>query len=208
MVSWVAVLGIALVAVGLVLTPGPNTIYLLSQTAAQGRSAGLVSLLGIATGFLVYLLACAAGLTALLAHVPFAYAGIKFLGAVYLLWLAWQAWRSGREAPVDVVPAAPVRSRRRLYLMGLATNMLNPTILVLYLSLLPQFIDPSRGNVALQGVILGLVQIVIMLTLNCLIVLAAGHLTGWLTDRPRIARLQRRLTGTVFGALAVRIIVQ
>ncbi len=208
MVSWVAVLGIALVAVGLVLTPGPNTIYLLSQTVAQGRAAGLVSLLGIATGFLVYLLGSAAGLTALLAHVPFVYDGLKVLGAVYLFWLAWQAWRSGRKPPVDVTPAPPIRSRLRLYLLGLATNMLNPTILILYLSLLPQFIDPERGRVALQGVILGLVQIVIMVTLNGLIVLAAGRITGWLTDRPRVARLQRRLTGTVFGALAVRIIVQ
>jgi threonine/homoserine/homoserine lactone efflux protein len=207
MVSWVAVLGIAVVAVGLVLIPGPNTIYLLSRTVAQGRAAGLVSLLGIATGFLIYLLGSAAGLTALFTVVPFLYDGVKFAGAVYLLWLAWNAWRSGRQPEVDVRPAPITSSSLRLYLMGLATNLLNPTIAILYLSLLPQFIDARRGHVALQGIILGLVQIVITVTLNCLIVLAAGRIGGWLTDRPRLMRLQRWFTATVLGALAVRIIV-
>ena len=208
MVSWVAVLGIAVVAVGLVLTPGPNTIYLLSRTVAQGRAAGLVSLLGIATGFLVYLAGSAAGLTALFAVVPFLYDGVKFTGAVYLLWLAWRAWRSGRQPEIDIHAAPTASSPLRLYLMGLATNMLNPTIAILYLSLLPQFIDARRGHVALQGVILGLVQIVVTVTLNCLVVLAAGRIGGWLTDRPRLVALQRWLTATVLGALAVRIIVQ
>ncbi|HCT78138.1 MAG TPA: lysine transporter LysE [Micromonosporaceae bacterium] len=206
MVSWVAVLSIALVAVGLVLTPGPNTIYLVSRTVAQGRSAGLVSLLGIATGFFVYLLGSAAGLTTLLNTVPFLYDGVRLLGAAYLAWLAWQAWHSGREPEISVQPALPVSSPIRLYLMGLATNLLNPTIAILYLSLLPQFIDSARGNVALQGVILGSVQIVVTVALNCLIVLAAGRIGPWLTDRPRWGRVQRWLTATVLGALAVRII--
>jgi threonine/homoserine/homoserine lactone efflux protein len=206
MVSCAAVLSIALVAVGLVLTPGPNTVFLLSRTITQGRAAGLVCLLGSATGLLVYLAGAAAGLPVLLRAVPFLYDGVRLLGAGYLCLLAWQALRAGRgpAAGLDEQPAT--RSRLRLYLAGLAINLLNPTIAILYLSLLPQFVDAHRGHVALQGVILGLVQIFVMVSLNGLMVLAAGRIGPWFTDRPQWTHLQRVVTAGVLGALAVRLI--
>jgi hypothetical protein len=113
MVSSAAVVGIALGAIGLVLTPGPNMIYLVSRTLAQGRSAGLVSLLGVAAGFVAYLFGSAAGVTALFAVVPFLYDVVRLLGAGYLLWLAWQAVRSRkavavRGATTGAALAAPV----------------------------------------------------------------------------------------------------
>jgi threonine/homoserine/homoserine lactone efflux protein len=204
-VSWPAVLSIVLVAVGLVLTPGPNTIFLLSRTIAQGRAAGMVCLLGITTGFLVYLAGAAAGLLALFEVVPYLYDGVRLLGAGYLFLLAWQAFRAGRGR-IGVVCAPVERSRLRLYLTGLAINLLNPTIAILYLSLLPQFVDAHRGHAVLQGVILGLVQIAVMVTLNGLVVLAAGRIAPWFTDRPQWTHLQRVLTAGVLGALAVRLI--
>jgi threonine/homoserine/homoserine lactone efflux protein len=199
------VLGITLVALGLVLTPGPNMIYLVSRTLAQGRSAGLISLLGVAVGFFVYLLGSALGLTALFAVVPFLYETIKLLGAGYLLWLAWQSLRAGKGSLFVAQPLAP-DPPRRLFAMGFVTNLLNPKIAVLYVSLLPQFIDPARGHVATQGLILGLVQIVIAVTVNCLIVLAAGRIARWLANRPGWLRLQRWLMASVLGALAVRLL--
>jgi threonine/homoserine/homoserine lactone efflux protein len=205
MVVWTAVLGIALVALGLVLTPGPNMVYLVSRTLAQGRSAGLVSLLGVAAGFLVYLAASALGLTALFAVVPFLYEAVKLLGAGYLLLLAWQALRAGRGA-LFVARPLPPDPPARLFTMGLVTNLLNPKIAVLYMSLLPQFIDPRRGHVAGQGLVLGLVQIVIALTVNCLIVLTAGRIARWLAARPGWMRVQRWLMASVLGALAVRLV--
>lgn len=206
MVSWTSVLGIALVALGLVLTPGPNMIYLVSRTLAQGRAAGLLSLLGVAVGFFVYLLGSALGLTALFAVVPFLYDTVKLLGAGYLLWLAWQAVRAGKGSLFVARPLAS-DSPRRLFVMGLVTNLLNPKIAVLYVSLLPQFIDPGRGHVATQGLILGLVQIAIAMTVNSLIVLAAGRTARWLAERPTWLRLQRWLMASVLGALAVRLVV-
>ncbi|HEX6683386.1 MAG TPA: LysE family translocator [Candidatus Limnocylindrales bacterium] len=201
-----AIIGIAIVALGLVLTPGPNMIYLVSRTLAQGRAAGLVSLLGVAAGFFVYLAGSAIGLTALFATVPVLYSILKFAGAAYLLYLAWQALRGDKAVFVAQAQARSLKpdSNCRLFTMGLVTNLLNPKIAVLYVSLLPQFIDPAHGSVAAQGFILGLVQIGIALTVNCLIVLSAGQIAGWLARKPVWLRVQRWFMATVLGILAIR----
>jgi threonine/homoserine/homoserine lactone efflux protein len=208
MVTTAAVVGIALVALGLVLTPGPNMIYLVSRSIVQGRRAGLVSLLGVAAGFLVYLAAAAAGLATLFVAVPAAYTALKLAGAAYLGYLAWQALRPGGTsvfAPVEAGEPLPPDPERRLFAMGFLTNLLNPKIAVLYVSLLPQFVDPSRGSVAAQSLVLGAVQISIALTVDGLIVVFAGSLAGFLGRRPVWLRVQRRLMGGVLGALAVRL---
>lgn len=204
MISPGAGLGIALVALGLVLTPGPNMVYLVSRSITQGRGAGLVSLLGVAAGFLVYLAAAVAGIAAVFAKVPVAYTILKAAGVVYLLYLAWQALRPGGTA-VFAPKELTVDPPRRLFLMGLATNLLNPKIAVLYVSLLPQFIDARRGSVALQSMALGGIQITIALTVNCLIVLTASTLASFLGRRPGWLRAQRYLMGSVLGALALRL---
>ena len=200
-----AIIGIAIVALGLVLTPGPNMIYLVSRTLAQGRAAGLISLLGVAAGFGVYLVGSAIGLTALFATVPMLYPVLKFAGAAYLLYLAWQALHGDKA--VFVAQALKPDPPRRLFTMGLVTNLLNPKIAVLYVSLLPQFIDPARGNVAAQGLVLGLVQICIALTVNCLIVLSAAQIARWLARKPTWLRVQRWFMAGVLGLLAVRLVI-
>lgn len=207
MVTTSAVLGIAAVALGLVLTPGPNMIYLVSRSITQGRTAGFVSLLGVAAGFLVYLAASAAGLATVFVAVPAAYTALKLVGAAYLLYLAWQALRPGGTS-VFAVRELPTDPPHRLFLMGLLTNLLNPKIAVLYVSLLPQFIDPVRGPVALQSLLLGLTQITVALTVNALIVTFAGGLATFLDTRPTWLRAQRLLMGTVLGGLAVQLAVR
>ncbi|SCF12391.1 Threonine/homoserine/homoserine lactone efflux protein [Micromonospora coriariae] len=199
-----AVLGIALVALGLVLTPGPNMVYLVSRSVAQGRRAGMVSLLGVAAGFGVYLAAAVAGLAAVFVLVPALYAVVKLAGAGYLLWLAWRTLRPGGHSPFTPAPLPPDRARR-LFTMGLVTNLLNPKIAILYVSLLPQFVDPARGHVAAQSLLLGLTQIAVALSVNALIVLSAGALAGFFARRPAWLRVQQWVTGTALAALAVRI---
>ncbi|PZF97585.1 LysE family translocator [Micromonospora endophytica] len=204
MVSAAGIVGIALVALGLVLTPGPNMVYLVSRSVTQGRRAGLISLLGVAAGFAVYLGAAVAGIATVFVLVPALYTAVKLAGAAYLLWLAWQAVRPGGHSPFTPAPLPPDPARR-LFTMGLVTNLLNPKIAILYVSLLPQFIDPVRGNVAVQSLLLGLTQIAVALTVNALIVLTAGGIAGFLGRRPAWLRVQRVLMGTVLAALAVRI---
>ncbi|MEU4341387.1 LysE family translocator [Nocardia sp. NPDC023852] len=202
MIEMAAVMGVAAAALGMVLTPGPNMMYLVSRTVSQGRRAGLVSLGGVAVGFGVYLAAATAGITAVFAVVPGLYLGVKLAGAAYLGWLAWQAVRPGGVsvfAPA-ALPADPVR---RLFGMGLLTNLLNPKIAIMYMALIPQFVTPEHGRVWLQSLCLGAVQIAVALTVNGLIVLGAGGLATFLTGRPLWLRAQRYLMGTMLGAIAV-----
>lgn len=193
----------ALVAFGMVLTPGPNMIYLISRSISQGRGAGLISLGGVALGFVFYMLCAAFGITALLFAVPYAYDALRFGGAAYMLWLAWQAVKPGGRSPFQV-RALPHDSPRRLFAMGFLTNLLNPKIAMLYLALLPQFIDPAAGNVLGQSLALGLVQIVISVTVNATIAFAAGSIASFLRERPLWALVQRWLMGTVLAGLAVK----
>ncbi|MEU4322454.1 LysE family translocator [Nocardia fluminea] len=202
MLETTAVLGVAAAALGMVLTPGPNMMYLVSRTVAQGRRAGMISLMGVAAGFGVYLMAAAAGITAVFAVVPGLYLAVKLAGAAYLLWLAWQAIRPGGVsvfAPADL----PHDPARRLFTMGLATNLLNPKIAIMYMALIPQFVDPTRGALWLQSLSLGAVQITVALTVNAMIVLGAAGLATFLTARPLWLRTQRYLMGTALGTIAV-----
>jgi threonine/homoserine/homoserine lactone efflux protein len=206
MVTTAAVLAVGTVALGMVLTPGPNMLYLVSRTLTQGRSAGLISLCGVAAGFGCYLLASAAGLTAVFAVVPGLYGLVKILGALYLGWLAWQAMKPHGRSPFQPGRLS-VDSRSRLFLMGWVTNLLNPKIAVMYVALIPQFLDLSSGRLWLQSLILGGVQIGVALMVNGAIVLAAGRIARFLAKRPRWLRAQRWLMGAVLGVLAVSMLV-
>lgn len=203
MIQTSSLLGFALLALGMVLTPGPNMVYVVSRSVCQGRRAGLISLGGVGLAFIVYMLAAALGITSLLMAVPFAYDALRVAGAAYLGYLAWQALRPGGRSPF-AVQDLPVDSPRRLFAMGFMTNMLNPKAALLYLSLLPQFIDPAAGSVFVQAVILGSVQIVISLSVNGLIAITAGSISGFLGTRPAWLAVQRRLMGTVLAGLALR----
>ncbi|WP_298722762.1 LysE family translocator [uncultured Ferrovibrio sp.] len=205
MLSSANLLAFAAISLGMVLTPGPNMIYLISRSICQGRMAGLISLGGVALGFVVYMLCAAFGITALLFAVPYAYDALRFAGAAYLLYLAWQAVRPGGRSPFQV-QALPQDSPRKLFTMGLVTNLLNPKIAMLYLSLLPQFITPSEeaGSVLLQSLILGSTQIVISVSVNALIAITAGSIAGFLAGRPFWLLVQRWLMGCVLAGLAVK----
>ncbi|MFI7576103.1 LysE family translocator [Micromonospora sp. NPDC049497] len=204
MISLGALVGIALVALGLVLTPGPNMLYLVSRSITQGRRAGLISLAGVAAGFGVYLLAAVGGIAVVFVLVPALYTAVKLAGAAYLLFLAWRTVRPGGRSPFDPQPLPP-DGPRRLFTMGLVTNLLNPKIAVLYVALLPQFVEPGRGSVATQSLLLGITQIAVALTVNTLIVLGAGSVAAFLRGRPTWQRVQRYVMGTVLAGLAVRI---
>lgn len=189
----------------MVLTPGPNMIYLISRSICQGRKAGVISLLGVILGFLVHMFAAALGITALFLAIPIAYDLLKWAGAAYLLYLAWQAVRPGARSPFEArqLPADPPS---RLLLMGFLTNVLNPKIAVFYLSIFPQFVSPEHGSVFQQSILLGLTQISVSFTVNMLIALFAGSLSAWLVGRPRWLVAQRYVMGGVLAGLAVRLV--
>ena len=198
-----SLLAFAMIALGMVLTPGPNMVYLISRSICQGRTAGLISLGGVALGFVFYMMCAAFGITAIVMAVPYAYDALRFAGALYLLYLAWQAVKPGGRSPFQVRDL-PKDSPGKLFLMGFLTNLLNPKIAVMYLSLLPQFISPDHGSVLTQSLVLGLTQISISVIVNTMIAIAAGTIAVFLANRPTWLVIQRWLMGTVLAGLAVR----
>jgi threonine/homoserine/homoserine lactone efflux protein len=207
MVGFSSFAALGLIALASALTPGPNMIYLVSRSICQGRAAGFISLIGIASGSLVYIVCTSLGITSIIMALPYAYDALRLAGATYLLYLAWQALRPKRRAAFVVRNLSP-DSNRKLFTMGLVTSVLNPKAAVFYLSLLPQFIDPSRGYVLLQSVLLGLTQIVVAVTTYSLLIAAAGIVATFLSGKSRWIVVQRWFMATVLGGLAVRMAIE
>lgn len=196
-----------LIALAMVLTPGPNMIYLISRSVCQGRQAGLISLGGIAFAFVLYILCAALGITAFLFAIPYAYDLLRFSGVAYLLYLAWQSVKPGGRSTFAITNL-PIDSSKKLFIMGFITNVLNPKVAIMYLSLLPQFIQPAHGSVLTQSLELGSIQISISMVVNATIVMMAGTLAKFLSSRPAWLKAQRWIMGTVLAGLAVRIALE
>lgn len=193
-----------LAALTMAISPGPNMVYLVSRSLCQGRTAALVSLLGVVVGFVFHMLLAALGLSVIFVSVPLAYNILQFAGAAYLMWLAWQAVRPNAPALFELRELPP-DSRVKLFLMGLLTNALNPKIAVFYLSIFTQFLHPERGAVLAQSVILGSTQILISFTVNFTIILAAGAVSSWFSHHPIWIRVQKWFMGAVLAGLALKL---
>ncbi|GAC66377.1 LysE family translocator [Gordonia soli] len=205
-VDLAAAAGIALVALGMVLTPGPNMIYLVSRSLSQGVTAGLVSLGGTVIGFIVYMTMANLGLAAVFVVVPWLYVALKVAGAVYLLYLAWQVLRPGGVAVFETRDL-PGDSARRLFGMGLLTNLLNPKAAIMYVALIPQFIDPAAGHVVGQGFVLGSIQIAVSFVVNAAFIVGAGSIAAFLRSRPGWLPWQRRITGAMLAGIGIHLLI-
>lgn len=194
----------AALSFGLAATPGPNMLYLVSRALAQGTGAGLVSLVGCQFGSLVIMLCAAAGLTAALFAVPYAWDVLRIGGAVYLAYLAWQCLRPGGQ-PIFAPRAMPKEPPGRLFGVGFATAALNPKVALFYVAVLPPFIDPALGSIFAQGAALGTVQIAVAILFDGLLVFGAAGVARFLSTRPGWMAAQRWILGGALGLLAVRL---
>lgn len=196
-----ALLTFAALSVGLALTPGPNMLYLVSRTLTQGRRAGLVSLLGCQAGSAIIMLGAAAGVTAALLAVPYAYDALRLGGAAYLLYLAWQSVKPGGQ-PIFAPRAMPVESDARLFSVGMATAVLNPKVALFYVAVLPPFMDPALGGLFWQALMLGSIQIVICTVFDAALLMGAGRVARFLGTRPAWLAAQRWVMGVALALLA------
>ena len=196
----------ALAALGLVLSPGPNMIYLISRSITQGRRAGLLSLMGVLSGFLVHIFLVSFGLTAVFLAIPLAYEVLRWLGVGYLLYLAWSAIKPGAVSPFQT-RNLPIDSDRKLVQMGFLTNALNPKVAIFYVSFFPQFTDPAYGSILVQNFQLGLTQLTVATIGDLLIVLLAAHVARWFQSRPTYIRVQKWLMASILTGLAVRMAI-
>ena len=187
----------------LALAPGPDNIFVLTQSALHGRIAGLLVTLGLCTGVLVHTTAVAYGVAAIFQVSAVAFTMLKLFGAGYLLYLAWHAFRASAET----IAAADSTSLRpaKLYRRGIIMNVTNPKVSIFFLAFLPQFADPTRGSLTLQMLLLGGVFIGSTVFIFGGIAMMAGTLGGWLNRSPKTQVIMNRVAGTVFVALALKL---
>jgi threonine/homoserine/homoserine lactone efflux protein len=191
----------AAAALALLVIPGPAVIYITTRSIDQGRAAGFASVLGIATGTLVHTAAAAVGLSALLASSAVAFGIVKYAGAGYLVFLGLRRLLAAEPPGQDLV--VPPRSLRRIYGQGVLVNVLNPKTAVFVFAFLPQFVDPGRGPVPLQIVLLGSLLAAMGIVSDGAFALLAARLGGWLRRGERFASIQRYVSGGVLVSLGV-----
>lgn len=190
-------------ALALNVTPGPSILYVMSRSVGQGRTAGLVSALGLGTGSLIHAGAAALGLSVILAYSPLAYTVVKYLGAGYLVYLGVRILLV-RDRQLSTAVLAHV-SLTRVFWQGVVTELLNPKIVLFFMSFLPQFVDPARGSVAGQTLFLGLLFHVTGVPINMLVAVVGGAIASWLSQNPVFERVRNGLAGAVLIGLGVRL---
>jgi threonine/homoserine/homoserine lactone efflux protein len=188
-------------AVALLVVPGPSVLYIVARGMHQGRSAALVSVLGVTTATLVHTTLAAIGLSAILASSAAAFTVVKAAGSAYLLWLAVRTWRDRSAEHADAPP--PAVPLLRVFVQGFVVNLLNPKTALFILALLPQFVDPARGSAAVQILVLGGVLASLGLLSDGAYALASGSLGAWLRRRRSVATAQRRISAVLYAALGI-----
>ena len=190
----------ATAALALIVIPGPNLIYITARSVAEGRRAGIASALGVEAGTLVHVVAAAFGLSALIASSATAFSALKYAGAAYLVYLGVRTLLARDEPAAEAPDAAPV-TLRRAFAEGALVNVLNPKVALFFLAFLPQFIDPDRGAMAVQVLVLGTVLLLLGTALDLVYALAASWLGARLARKPSAQRRQRRVSGGIYLAL-------
>ncbi len=191
-------------AVALGFAPGPDNIFVLTQSALHGRVAGLVVTLGLCTGLVVHTIAVAFGVAALFAASATAFTALKLIGAAYLLFLAWQALKAGRSVLSGDAHQEP--SLWQLYRRGIVMNLTNPKVAIFFLAFLPQFADPDRGQLVPQLLVLGSLFILATILVFGLVSLTAGLFGDWLKRSPTAQVVLNRLAALIFVGLAARLV--
>ena len=188
----------------LALVPGPDNIFVLTQSSVNGHKAGLLVTLGLCTGLIVHTTAVALGITAVLKTSYVAFTVLKIAGAMYLLYLAWRAFHASSEE-INTGQSREVAGIK-YYLRGVIMNVTNPKVSIFFLAFLPQFADPSRGPVIQQIFFLGMIFILVTLLVFGGIALLAGAVGAWLTNTPRAQTIMNRIAGAVFVAMALKLV--
>lgn len=203
--------GFFIIAVQLLnVTPGPDTAYIVGRSVAQGRRAGLMSAAGISAGCCVHSLACAFGLTAVLAASATAFVVIKFVGAAYLMYLGLrmllskQKSEDASDSATNMAKGEP-RALLPLFLQGFMTNVVNPKVVLFFVSFFPQFVATGSDSHVMAFLVLGAVFVMMSLTWNCFVAWIAGGVTQRLSGKRGLKACLDRVVGCAFVGLGLRL---
>jgi threonine/homoserine/homoserine lactone efflux protein len=187
----------------LAIAPGPDNVFVLTQSAMHGKLSGLAVMLGLCTGLLVHTAAVALGVAVIFQASTVAFMLLKVIGAGYLLYLAWQVLRASPEH--IRLQGSPQNSLGKLYRRGIIMNVTNPKVSIFFLAFLPQFADPENGPVSVQMAALGGIFILATILVFGTVALIGGALGDWLNRSMRAQRIVNRVAGTVFLGLALKL---
>ena len=201
MVAIDALLGFSVIALGVALTPGPNMVYVVSRSLAHGRSAGMTALIGMTFGALCYLVLAAFGVAVLLSAAPQALSALRIAGAIYLGYLAWKAVHSAGWATLNARPLTR-EGHTKLFRSGVLVCLFNPATALLYFTILPKFVDLSRGDIVVQTIVLGAAYILINGSVKAIFVVLAGALARLTARKPIVARVQNWGSALALAVLA------
>lgn len=203
--DWQVLVTFSLAAAALTITPGPDMTYFLSQAVGRSRAAGFAAYAGAAVGCVLHTTMVAVGLSALLVASATAFWVLKVVGAFYLLWLAIDALRRGSAFHLEGGGPRNL-PLTRVFMKGLLVNLLNPKIIVFFLTFLPQFVSPSDPYASYKLFILGLLFVVVATPITCAMILSAGSLAGALRRSSRIRRAVDFAFASVLGGFAVKLL--
>jgi threonine/homoserine/homoserine lactone efflux protein len=193
-------------AIAITLVPGPSMLYVASRSIVHGRTAGIWSALGLATGLFIHTVSASLGLSAILVYFPPVFFIIKYLGAAYLIYLGIQMLRTNKRSPLSR-EKIPELNHVRVYGQGVITEILNPKTALFFLSFLPQFIDPVQGSSTTQMMILGGILVFTALVADLFIAISGGALSRSVLAQPLVQKIQNWLAGTVLIALGLRLAI-
>ena len=196
----------AVASVILAITPGPDMTLFVSRTLSQGRAAGLASMFGALSGTLVHTTLVVVGISALIVASPVAFLVLKFCGAADLIYLAWQAITKGSAFSPEKKKAAAKVTLLRSWSLGFGVNLLNPKVILFFMTFLPQFVSASDPHAAGKLFFLGLLFIPLSLPITTPMVIAADSFAGLLKQSPRVTRIIDWLFAGVFSAFAIKIL--
>jgi len=196
-----------LAAVVLVLAPGPDTLLVLSRSLASGANAGLMTLIGTQAGNIVHALLAGLGLSSIILLFPYAFEALKYAGAAYLVYLAVMSWRSKATLELDPKLARRTGSPLRYFYQGFVNNMVNPKVILFFIALLPQFVNPAE-SVALQSLLLGSTVAVLAIMWMGALALLTGRFRERLAGSPTFLKVANKLAALTFFGLACRLAIQ
>jgi threonine/homoserine/homoserine lactone efflux protein len=188
-------LAFALTALVIEITPGPNMTYLVALSLSSGLRAGLAAVAGIALGLLTYGIIATFGLAAAIDDAPLLYEVLRWGGVLFLLWLAWESWTGSNETTAGASQEPPWAAFRR----GLITNLLNPKAAAFYIAVLPEFIQPARGTVARQTLVLSLIYVAVATLVHATLVLLAGSLQSTIVTADNRNNIKRAFALILVG---------
>jgi threonine/homoserine/homoserine lactone efflux protein len=190
-------------AILLIITPGPDMLYVIARSLGQGRTAGIISALGVCAGVFVHILAAAIGLSALLMSSNLAYTIVKYAGAAYLVYLGIHTLL--RRSPQLGVVIQTKASLPAIFFQGVLSNALNPKVALFFLAFFPQFINPTLGKATWQVLILGLIFVLLAVLIMVLLAIFSSAVGHWLHRQTGFAKIQKWVMGSIFIGLGVRL---